>query len=377
MLSRREFLKVAAMGLGGLALSAGTSRPGFANRRSLYQEKPFTPPFPEDVPLGRICLGEPGTRFDIKSEPFWNAPSIGTAWFDDVFSWKREVIANPEYLYHGENQRWVEVDEGYIYSENIQEVRYLPQEPLSEIPEMPNGEKGMWVEIVSPYLNLILNKSKNSYQYWIAETLRPRLYYSQVFWAFDVRKDPETEQTQYCLKQRFGAFDSDTYWVDASGCRQITPEEISPINPGNGNKHAVVNLSYQTLTCFEGNKEVYFTKVSTGAKTASGNWITPAVTQPVWRKSVSIHMSEGNAAIGNYDIPGIGWSTFINNNGIAVHSTFWHNSFGTARSHGCVNAKPEDAKWFWRWSEPNVSYYEGDWMSSEYRKSTLVEVVED
>jgi hypothetical protein len=42
-----------------------------------------------------------------------------------------------------------------------------------------------------------------------------------------------------------------------------------------------------------------------------------------------------------------------------------------------VNAKPEDAKWFWRWSEPNVSYYEGDWMSSEYRKSTLVEVVED
>jgi lipoprotein-anchoring transpeptidase ErfK/SrfK len=45
---------------------------------------------------------------------------------------------------------------------------------------------------------------------------------------------------------------------------------------------------------------------------------------------------------------------------VAVHSTFWHNNFGVPMSHGCVNARPEDAKFIFRWTLPKVTYEPGD-----------------
>jgi hypothetical protein len=45
---------------------------------------------------------------------------------------------------------------------------------------------------------------------------------------------------------------------------------------------------------------------------------------------------------------------------VAIHSTFWHNNFGTARSHGCVNVLPDDAKWVFRWTTPEVTLELGD-----------------
>jgi lipoprotein-anchoring transpeptidase ErfK/SrfK len=139
-------------------------------------------------------------------------------------------------------------------------------------------------------------------------------------------------------------------------------------------KHIIVDLRYQTLSCYENNNEVYFTQVTTGGINEEGKWLTPIGTHTIWRKLLSTHMSAG-PAVGNYDIPGIGWTTLFDNNGAAIHSTFWHNYFGTARSHGCVNVQPEDAKWIWRWSEPAVSYYPGEWIATDGKKSTLVEVI--
>jgi hypothetical protein len=36
------------------------------------------------------------------------------------------------------------------------------------------------------------------------------------------------------------------------------------------------------------------------------------------------------------------WSTYFNE-GYAFHTAYWHGSFGTPRSHGCVNLSPSDA----------------------------------
>lgn len=375
-LSRREFLKISAFAMGGLTFSGIQKQNPLAYMVYRSRNLETNSSFNENVLYGRMCIGEPGTRVPIRREPFIEAPEVGKAWFDDVFIWKREVIPNENnlYLFHQGIQRWVETEKGYIFAEYLQKVKHIPQEPLLQMPKNESGEIGMWVEIVTPYTNLELTKPKNVYQHWIKETIIPRLYYSQVFWAFDVRQNPINKNVEYRLKQRHGAF-ADDYWVDASVCRYITPEEVSPIHPDAENKRAIVNLSYQTLSCYEGDEEVFFTRVSTGREIKEGEWITPPVTQPIWRKSISIHMTEGDAAIGAYDLPGIGWSTFINNNGIAVHSTFWHNSFGNPKSHGCVNVRPEDAKWFWRWTEPIVAYDPGDWMAHQGGESTIVEVV--
>ncbi|MEA3327634.1 MAG: L,D-transpeptidase [Chloroflexota bacterium] len=370
-ISRREFLAISALALGGLAFNRTKNGNSFFDRGILVQEDPPTPEFPENIQLGRMCVGEPGANVDIKSEPYWNAPSSGTAFYDDVFLWKQEVIAR-QLDQNRINQRWVETPEGYIYADYLQKVKHIPQEPLNQLPETPDGGQGMWIEVFTPFTGLDFVKPPS--QHWARAAVRPRIYYSQVFWAFNIRRDPVSDTPQYLLKQLHGAFD-DAYWVDASICRQITPEEIAPINPDAEDKRIVVDLNYQTLTCLEGDQEVFFTKVTTGGYNyEEEKWLTPLGAHTIWRKMVSTHMSAGEA-VGNYDIPGVAWTTLFDNNGAAVHATYWHNYYGTARSHGCVNSRPEDAKWVWRWTQPAVPYYPGELTIQGMNKSTIVEVV--
>ncbi len=37
--------------------------------------------------------------------------------------------------------------------------------------------------------------------------------------------------------------------------------------------------------------------------------------------------------------------------GYGIHGTYWHDNFGTPMSHGCVNLRNDDAKWFFEFSE--------------------------
>jgi len=88
-----------------------------------------------------------------------------------------------------------------------------------------------------------------------------------------------------------------------------------------------------------------------------------------------VHMTGGTTG-GGYDLPGIGYTTLFSGDGVAVHSTFWHNSYGIPRSHGCVNARPEDARWVFRWTMPEVPYDAGD-VTVSGTGSTKVLVRED
>jgi hypothetical protein len=38
--------------------------------------------------------------------------------------------------------------------------------------------------------------------------------------------------------------------------------------------------------------------------------------------------------------------------GYSLHGTYWHNDFGRARSHGCVNLRTPAAKWLFDWTTP-------------------------
>jgi hypothetical protein len=380
-LSRREFLKYSALAFGGLALSGGKMGKVFAaeHQRLLQQQDELTA-FPVNTPLGRVCVGEWGTRVPIKSEPFVDAPTLGMAWYDDVFEWKQEVVAK-QTDQNMVNQRWVEIPDGYIYADNLQRVRHIPQEPLSELPEQADGTRGMWVEITTPYINIDLIKPKENHQFWIRDpnVLYPRVHYSQVYWAFDIRRHPSTGKTQYCLMQKVGAL-PDTYWVDADVCRYITPEEISPINPDAEDKHILVRmrgrgwLGMQTLSCYEGDKEVFFTTVTTGGFNEKGEPITPVGKHTPWRKNISMHYSQDGRYMPGFDLPGVPWNYGIEAGGVYIHSTYWHNAYGIMKSNGCINCRPEDAKWIWRWVDPQVPYVEGDDYGPWFDISTPVTV---
>jgi hypothetical protein len=354
MKTRRDFLKLSGIFLGAVALPSWSD--------ALI--KPYIQ-LSQSEKLGRICAGAEGAWFDLKTEPSENAPSAGIVWRDEVVIWKREVIAK-ELNYLQYNQKWVETPNGYIYAPLVQPVKNILNEPLSALPENSDGKPGLWVEITVPVVDIIPDSTPVSY--WIREVLRPRIYYSQVFWAYDIRQ--YEGKVQYKLTEKYGA-ESDSYWADASACRPITSDEIAPIHPDASNKHILVNLNYQTLSCLEGENEVYFCEVSSGG-IMDGEWMTPIGIHTIWRKMVSTHMSAGG--LSEFDTPGIAWTTLFDNQGAAIHAAFWHNFFGTARSHGCINCRPEDAKWIWRWTNPEVGYFPGELTVQGGENSTKVEV---
>jgi lipoprotein-anchoring transpeptidase ErfK/SrfK len=87
-------------------------------------------------------------------------------------------------------------------------------------------------------------------------------------------------------------------------------------------------------------------------------------------------MSSGTTGA-TYDSPGIGWTSIFATGGVAIHSTYWHNSFGDPISHGCVNASPEDARWIFCWTQPSVVYDPGMLdVTLTGEPSTRIEVVE-
>ena len=47
------------------------------------------------------------------------------------------------------------------------------------------------------------------------------------------------------------------------------------------------------------------------------------------------------------------WTMYFHED-FALHGAYWHDGFGRARSHGCVNLAPADAKTLYEWAEPRV-----------------------
>ena len=362
-ISRRKFLNLSLFGMGSLWF-----QPGFR----FVQSQPV---FPQSKQIGRICAGGEGAHFDLKLRPYSDSPSTGTVFRDDVIPWLRELVTSQINL-NVINQRWIETDNGYIYSDHVQPVKNLPNQPVKDFPTNGN-DKGAWVEVTIPFVDFKLD-SYPPKSPWLQNTLKPRLYYSQIMWA-DQQKTDEQGQIWYRVTEKYGSY-GDIFWAPAEAFRLLTDEDLTPIHPNGEDKKIIVDLTYQTLSCYEGNHEVYYCRISSGGKfDVQGNpvdkWATPLGTHSIWRKMISTHMSGGSTGAG-YDTPGIGWSSLFSNDGAAIHSTFWHNAFGVARSHGCINASPEDAKWIFRWTIPDVVYDPGDITISGMNVSTKVTVIE-
>ena len=40
--------------------------------------------------------------------------------------------------------------------------------------------------------------------------------------------------------------------------------------------------------------------------------------------------------------------------GYALHAAYWHDQFGSPRSHGCINLAPLDARWLFAFTKPEL-----------------------
>lgn len=342
-MSRRDFLKLgAAAGLGAVVLNA--ARPVMA----------YLPQFPSSELLGRTFH-----TVEVKSKPNPDSQTVETLYEDSVVEWQREVIGTAPSLY-STNRKWVETPNGYLPSISLQPVKSELNTPLAELPASLEG-RGMWAEITVPFVDIYL-ANPPARAPLLAELTDPRFYYSQIFWIDDIRTNDQGE-AEYHVTERHGSY-GDTFWADARAFKPITAEDVAPIRPEVTDKSILVDLYHQTVSCYEGQTEVRFCRVSTGAKydmygNAVDNWSTPVGDYHVInRKYLSIHMAGGSAAAG-YELFGVCWTCIFATPGVAFHSTFWHNNYGEPMSHGCVNMTPEDSKFIYRWSMPEAPYNPG------------------
>lgn len=143
------------------------------------------------------------------------------------------------------------------------------------------------------------------------------------------------------------------------GQRLIIPEGGGQEpSPGSGEEKWIdVNLTTQRLVAYEGEQAVYSAVVSTGM----ASYPTVTGRYHIQRKYLYDDMSY----LGLYYLPDVPYVMYFYS-GYAIHGTYWHNSFGTPMSHGCVNLTPSDAQWLFDWTTPalppgyNVIYSSAD-----------------
>lgn len=116
-----------------------------------------------------------------------------------------------------------------------------------------------------------------------------------------------------------------------------------------GERWIDVDLDGQTLVAYEGELPVFATLVSTGAR----KYPTETGVYRIWIKFAETEMSGQMGDEAPYSVATVPWTQFYSKD-LALHTSYWHDGFGTQRSHGCVNLSPLDSRFMYFWSEPTV-----------------------
>ncbi len=327
-LSRRGFMKLSALALIGLGL------PLRWRRRSFGLKSPA---------LGRVAA----PTVDVYREPSFASRQLKTLWRDDLLDLAGAALGPPQPEH---NRVWYEVDGlGFVHSSAVQPVEDKPNQPLTFIPH-----QGRLCEVTVPYCEVYWRPRSDAEKAY-------RFYYGSTHWITGVSQDVQGRLWYRIADDKY----TYTYYARAEAFRPVAATELTPISshvPA-AEKRLEVDLARQWVHCYEGDREVFTTKISSGRFFGNDEYWTPTGEFVTFRKRPSRHMASGNLATG-YDLPGVPWVCYITDNGVAFHGTYWHNDFGAPRSHGCLNLTPQASKWIYRWTTPVVPSHESEvWVS--------------
>jgi len=317
-LSRRDFLKLGGLALTSLAFTT------------------FLPEFTgfEDADLVRVAKDP----ISVYKDPSDKSLIMHTWERDKLVHVYDTVRADTT----GNNPDWYRVFGGYMNAGRLQKVRIQYNVPLSRLPSVK-----LLSELTVPYTD--------SYRYnqWDGWVKHYRLYYSSIQWISGIDTGPDGK-AWYVIQDEGDK--NLHYFVPAVQLRPISPAEITPLSPEvpMGQKRIDVNLATQTLKCFEYDKVIFSTTVSSGV---FGDMATPSGNFNIQVKLPSRNMST-TSRLADDVIPlmGVPWTSFFTSEGHALHGTYWHNNFGFPMSHGCINMRNEDALRIFRWTQPVAGF---------------------
>src|SRR3989304_657712 len=228
-LSRRDFLKLGGLSLGALAFSP-----------SLGSLLDF-----EDSHLVRVATNS----VSVYSKPN-DKSSIVSTWFrDELLRVYGEVDADEPLV----NPIWYRVWGGYIHRARLQRVKVLYNATL------PSHEEGTrrLVEVTVPFTQPWRTSKAYGWQ-----QLGFRLYYASVHWMEALEPGPGGEPW-YRIYDDLTGF---PYHINPLHVRPIPVEELAAISPDVPvqDKRIEVNLTMQTLSAFEYDKQLLKTTISSG-----------------------------------------------------------------------------------------------------------------
>ena len=230
----------------------------------------------------------------------------------------------------------------------------------------------------------------------------------------------------------------DGNWIRGKDAGVAFTPESWPLAARNGQKWIEVSIRHQTLVLWEGQKPVYMTLVSTGQDGTRDPKTTKSTPMGFFRiqsKHVTATMDAneqsaqgkapestdkdvGEAKItlretdrdlerkaadppraevketatkeaggkdsdekqfgrpeGSFELRDVPYVEYFSS-GYALHAAYWHDVFGTARSHGCINLSPIDAHHLFLWTDPPVPENWHGVFTTKDTSGTLVSVHE-
>lgn len=328
LLSRRNFLRLASLGAASLAF-----RPSFDFGELQDSDQ-----------LLRVAT----TSVSVHTRPDENSRIVFQRYRDEVVNIYFEEMSDKPPLY---NPLWYRVWGGYIHSARVQRVNVKINPVPTSLTEGLHA-----AEITVPFTQSYLMRKESTWSQLY------RLYQNSVHWVIGLAEGPDGDPWYRIRDEMLQSSPNLDYYVPAKHVRLIDILETTPISPevSPDKKYVEVSLAKQELTAYESGKVVLHTKISSGLDyqpPGEISWKTPTGTFAVQIKMPSKHMGGGDLVFDPeaYIIPGVPWVSFFEpKTGVAFHGTYWHQNYGVPMSHGCINMKPDEAKWLFRWLTPSV-----------------------
>jgi hypothetical protein len=139
-------------------------------------------------------------------------------------------------------------------------------------------------------------------------------------------------------------------WQRLVGRVIINPNPPEGVDNG---RWVEVNLKDQTVAVYDQGQLVFATLVASGIEPF---WTKPGLFQ-IYQKHDSTPMRGAFEADRSdaYYLEDVPWTMYYDE-ARALHGAYWHNGFGSPRSHGCVNMSVGDSRWLYDWATV------GDWV---------------
>jgi lipoprotein-anchoring transpeptidase ErfK/SrfK len=340
-MSRREFLKLGALSSFGLAFSPLSEIKG---KTQLGQ-------------IGRVAYDS----ISVFDAPHLQASTLGFKFRDQLLNifYPLTPLKGPAY-----NPLWYRIWGGYVHSALLQPVAIQYNQVMASLPE-----KVHLCRLTIPYSQAFTFSRADG---WQPET-RFKLYYDSNHWVTDIVDGPDYSPWYQITE----AWSDVQYYAKAEHLEAYAPAELTPISahiPAS-EKRIEVSLPDQRLRAYEGDEIVMNTQISSGVKGATSNALPTST--PTGRFNISSKLSAKymganrlTDTLGDSFLPGVPWTAFFAEGGYAIHGAYWHNNFGAPMSRGCINMRPSEAQWLYRWLTPEAAA--DDWEARGYGTQVII-----